>query len=42
LRIDLALIGQALLPRLKAAGIDRTPRYWERPSDHTPVWLELS
>ena len=23
-------------------GIDREPRGWERPSDHTPVWLELA
>ena len=26
---------------LKAAGIDRTPRGWQRASDHTPVWCEL-
>jgi len=24
-----------------AAGIDREPRSWERPSDHAPIWLEL-
>ena len=24
-----------------AAGIDREPRTWERPSDHTPAWVEL-
>jgi len=24
-----------------AAGIDRAPRAWERPSDHAPVWVEL-
>lgn len=41
LRIDLVLASDALLPRLKAAGIDREPRTWQRPSDHTPVWLEL-
>jgi exodeoxyribonuclease-3 len=26
---------------LTASGIDRTPRGWEKPSDHTPVWCEL-
>jgi exodeoxyribonuclease-3 len=41
LRIDLILIGDALKPSAKAAGIDREPRRWERPSDHTPVTLEL-
>ena len=42
LRIDLILASAALKPRLRAAGIDREPRTWERPSDHTPVWLELA
>ena len=42
LRIDLVLASQALKPRISAAGIDREPRTWERPSDHTPVWLELA
>ncbi len=41
LRIDLILIGNALKPVVKAVGIDREPRRWERPSDHTPVTLEL-
>ena len=41
LRIDLILIGEALRPIATAATIDRTPRRWERPSDHTPVMLEL-
>ncbi|HPA02351.1 MAG TPA: exodeoxyribonuclease III, partial [Chiayiivirga sp.] len=41
LRIDLVLASDALRPRLTAAGIDREPRAWERPSDHAPVWLEL-
>ena len=41
LRIDLVLASQALKPRISAAGIDREPRTWERPSDHTPAWLEL-
>lgn len=42
LRIDLVLISQALLQRCLAAGIDTTPRGWERPSDHTPVWVEIA
>ena len=41
LRIDLILIGEALRPAASAAAIDRTPRCWERPSDHTPVTLDL-
>lgn len=41
LRIDLILIGEALKPVARAAAIDREPRKWERPSDHTPVTLEL-
>lgn len=41
LRIDLALVSDALAPHAKAAGIDREPRTWDRPSDHAPVWVEL-
>ena len=41
LRIDLVLISEALRARCVAAGIDEAPRTWERPSDHTPVWVEL-
>ena len=42
LRIDLALVSDALKTRCVAAGIDPEPRGWERPSDHTPVFVELS
>jgi exodeoxyribonuclease III len=42
LRIDLILASEALRDHLSAASIDRTPRTWERPSDHTPVLLELA
>lgn len=42
LRIDLVLVSEALRARCQAAGIDREPRTWERPSDHTPVWAELA
>ena len=41
LRIDLVLVSEALKARCVAAGIDREPRSWERPSDHTPVWVEI-
>ncbi|HMN34347.1 MAG TPA: exodeoxyribonuclease III [Chiayiivirga sp.] len=41
LRIDLILASEALRPRLTAAGIDREPRTWDRPSDHAPVWLAM-
>ncbi len=42
LRIDLVLLSEALKSRCTAAGIDREPRTWERPSDHTPAWVELA
>lgn len=41
LRIDLVLVSDALKDRVRAAGIDREPRRWERPSDHAPVWVEI-
>lgn len=41
LRIDLILISDALKSAATAAAIDREPRTWERPSDHTPVTLDL-
>lgn len=41
LRIDHILYGQALAKQARDAGIDKTPRGWERPSDHAPVWLTL-
>ena len=42
LRIDLILASEALRARCRAGTIDRTPRTWERASDHTPVLLELT
>ena len=42
LRIDLVLLSDALKARCRAAGIDRAPRTWERPSDHCPVFVELA
>ncbi len=41
LRIDHILLGDSLVPRCGACGIDRTPRKLERPSDHAPVVVEL-
>src|SRR5918993_1939399 len=42
LRIDLVLVSEALRARCIGAGIDTAPRGWERPSDHTPAWVELA
>ncbi|QQP94640.1 exodeoxyribonuclease III [Lysobacter enzymogenes] len=42
LRIDLTLISDSLRARCVAAGIDREPRTWDRPSDHAPAWVELA
>ena len=42
LRIDLALVSDALKARTIGASIDREPRLWERPSDHAPVLVELA
>ena len=41
IRIDHALISPALAKSLKAAGVDRTPRGWEKTSDHAPMWIEV-
>lgn len=37
LRIDHILISQSLAAKSVSCVIDKTPRSWERPSDHTPV-----
>ncbi|PJK09407.1 exodeoxyribonuclease III [Lysobacteraceae bacterium NML95-0200] len=42
LRIDLTLVSDALKSSVQEANIERTPRTWERPSDHAPAWLELT
>ena len=41
LRIDHILISEALVPLCKSCVIDKAPRKLERPSDHTPVIVEL-
>lgn len=42
LRIDLILASEAMNSACQASYIDREPRTWERPSDHTPVIAEFS
>ena len=42
LRIDHLLLSPTVAPRLKAAGVDRAVRGWEKASDHAPVWIELA
>lgn len=42
LRIDLTLVSDSLKPLCVAAGVDREPRGWERPSDHAPAWVEIT
>lgn len=41
LRIDHFLLSEELAGRAKSCAIDRTPREWERPSDHAPVIVEF-
>ena len=41
IRIDHLLLSPALGKKLKGAGVDRTPRAWEKSSDHAPVWVEI-
>jgi exodeoxyribonuclease-3 len=41
IRIDHLLLSPALTKGLKSAGVDRTPRGWEKTSDHAPTWVEL-
>ena len=41
IRIDHLLLSPPLAKRLKAAGVDRTPRGWDKTSDHAPVWVEV-
>jgi exodeoxyribonuclease-3 len=41
LRIDHILLSPQAADVLSGAGVDKKPRGWDRPSDHTPVWAEL-
>jgi exodeoxyribonuclease-3 len=42
LRIDLALVSEALVPRLEECGIDRNFRKGTKPSDHAPLLVRLT
>jgi exodeoxyribonuclease-3 len=42
LRIDHFLLSPKLKDQLKAAGVDRHVRGWEKTSDHCPVWIEIT
>jgi exodeoxyribonuclease-3 len=42
LRIDHFLLSPKVDARLRAAGVDRFVRGWEKTSDHGPVWIELT
>ncbi|MFT6558682.1 exodeoxyribonuclease III [Sneathiella sp.] len=42
IRIDHLLLSAEATDRLKNVGISKGPRGKERPSDHTPIWIELS
>lgn len=42
IRIDHILLNAEAADRLTGAGVDRAPRDWDGPSDHTPAWAELT
>jgi exodeoxyribonuclease-3 len=41
IRIDHLLLSPRAADRMLAAGVDKAPRGAEKPSDHTPAWVEL-
>jgi len=41
IRIDHFLLSPEIADQLKACHIDRTPRGWEKASDHTPIVIEI-
>jgi exodeoxyribonuclease-3 len=41
LRIDHILLSEPLAKRCQSCVIDKTPRKWEQPSDHTPVIVDI-
>lgn len=41
MRIDHILVSDALKTKVKCAQIDKAPRKWEKPSDHTPYVIEI-
>jgi exodeoxyribonuclease-3 len=42
LRIDHILLSHEVMDDCIAWQVDKEPRKWERPSDHAPVWVELT
>jgi exodeoxyribonuclease-3 len=42
IRIDHILLSAQAADQLLASGIDRHVRGWDKPSDHVPVWCELT
>jgi len=42
MRIDHLLLNERAASRLAAAGVDRSVRGREKPSDHAPAWIELA
>ena len=42
LRIDLILTSPAMTSACRASYIDKEPRGWERPSDHTPIFADFA
>ncbi len=42
IRIDHLMLSPEAAMRLVSANIDKHVRDWEKPSDHVPVWIELS
>ena len=42
MRIDHLLLSPEAANRITGAGVDKGPRGEEKPSDHTPVWVELA
>jgi exodeoxyribonuclease-3 len=42
IRMDHLLLSPDLKKRLKAGGVDRHVRGWEKTSDHAPVWIEIA
>lgn len=42
IRIDHLLLSPQAADRLQDAWVEDAPRDWEKPSDHTPVWVKLA
>ena len=42
IRIDHLVLSPQATDRLNAVGIDKHVRSWEKPSDHVPVWADLT